>query len=78
MRKLQLELGLKIRRLRKDKGLSQEAFASLAEIDRTYIADIEAGKRNISLHVIERLTVALGLSLAELFEGLGNREEGSD
>jgi transcriptional regulator with XRE-family HTH domain len=45
----------------------------LADIDRTYIADIEAGKRNISLEVLSRLASALDLSLAELLEGIGER-----
>jgi transcriptional regulator with XRE-family HTH domain len=73
MKNLQIELGCKVRHLRNESGHSQESFASLADIDRTYIADIEAGKRNISLEVLSRLASALGLSLAELLEGIGER-----
>ncbi len=47
-------------------GLSQEAFAEKADLHRTYIADIERGKRNVSLRNIEKIARALNLSVAEL------------
>ena len=59
MAKIQLELGSRVRNLRKEKGLSQEAFASLADIDRTYIADIEAKKILVSSKVVKRKVIAL-------------------
>mgnify|MGYP003736954673 CR=1 FL=1 len=63
-------LAVKIRRLRKNKGLSQEKFALLAEIDRTYMQSIEKGERNISVATAAKISSALGISLSELFSDL--------
>lgn len=49
------QLGEKIKKLRNDKGLSQEKFAILIDMDRTYFATVEMGKRNVSLHNIEKI-----------------------
>jgi transcriptional regulator with XRE-family HTH domain len=59
--------GVRVRRLRTERGLSQEAFADLAKLHRTYIGAIERGEQNLSLQNIERLDATLGMSLAELF-----------
>jgi transcriptional regulator with XRE-family HTH domain len=60
--------GLKLKELRESKGLSQEALANLAEIDRTYLPSIEKGKRNISIIVIEKLANALNVSPSIFFK----------
>lgn len=60
--------GHAMRARREDLGLTQEELAERAGIHRTYVADIERGKRNVALINIERLGKALTLSLAELFE----------
>jgi transcriptional regulator with XRE-family HTH domain len=67
---IQAELGKRIRELRLKKGLSQEAFAHLCNLDRTYISGIERGVRNVSLRNIEVMAKTLGLHLSELFENL--------
>ena len=64
---LQEKLGKAIVLLRKQRGLAQEKFANDAEIDRRYMSDIENGKRNISIDVIERLAKCLGMRVSELF-----------
>lgn len=64
---IQEKLGKAIVLLRKEKGLSQESFAYDAGIDRRYMSDIENGKRNISLDIIERISQKLGLKISELF-----------
>lgn len=64
---IQEKLGKAIIQLRKDKKLSQEAFAYDAGINRRYMSDIENGKRNISLDIIERISQKLGLKISELF-----------
>ncbi|MBR0497602.1 MAG: helix-turn-helix transcriptional regulator [Paludibacteraceae bacterium] len=64
---LQEKLGKAIIQLRKQHGLAQEQFANEAEIDRRYMSDIENGKRNISIDVIERLANCLGINVSELF-----------
>lgn len=69
------ELGLRIKFLRKNTGLSQEKFALRIGMDRTYLATVEAGKRNISLVNIEKIARGLDISLAELFKGVGDKNE---
>jgi transcriptional regulator with XRE-family HTH domain len=58
--------GQAIRKRRMEMGLSQEALAERATLHRTYIADIERGRRNVSLRNVEKLAQALDLSLADL------------
>ena len=65
---IQQELGARIRKLRKAKGYSQESFARKSGIDRTYIASVEAGKRNISIDNIKKIADALNVTLNELFD----------
>jgi transcriptional regulator with XRE-family HTH domain len=67
---IQVELGKRIRELRLKKGLSQEAFAHLCNLDRTYISGTERGVRNVSLRNIQVMAIALGLDIAELFKDL--------
>jgi len=65
---IKLKFGLKIKELRKLKGLSQEKLANMAEIDRTYLPTIEKGERNVSIQVIEKLAQALGVKIKDLFD----------
>lgn len=65
------QLGERIKELRKKAGLSQEKFALKIDMDRTYFATVESGKRNISLQNIERIAKGLDVSISELFEGIG-------
>lgn len=65
------QLGERIKELRKETGLSQEKFALKIDMDRTYFATVESGKRNISLQNIERIARGLNISISELFEGIG-------
>ena len=50
--------------------MSQEEFADLCGLDRTYVGGIERGERNVALVNIEKIAKALKLSLAELFKSL--------
>lgn len=63
---LQINLGIAILQLRKLQGLSQERLALEADIDRRYMSDVENGKRNISLDIIERIASRLGIDVSEL------------
>ena len=63
---LLVHFGARVRALRQDRGLSQEAFAALCGLDRTYISGIERGVRNVSLMNINSLANGLGVSLSEL------------
>lgn len=60
--------GARIKELRKAKGLSQEKLANLAEIDRTYMPEVERGERNISLVVAEKIANALGEKLSSMLK----------
>jgi transcriptional regulator with XRE-family HTH domain len=60
--------GKRLRELRKTKGISQEALAHDAGLDRTYVSSVERGERNISLENIERLALALGVKIKDFFE----------
>ncbi len=62
--------GTRIKELRNAKGLSQEKFALSIDMDRTYYASVESGKRNISINNISKIAKGLGVSLEELFKGL--------
>lgn len=64
---IQEKLGKAIVQLRKEQNLSQEIFAYDAGIDRRYMSDIENGKRNISIDILERISQKLGLEISELF-----------
>ena len=72
------QLGEKIKKLRIEKGLSQEKFALLIDMDRTYFATVEMGKRNVSLHNIEKIAGGLGISISELFDGIGCNKNGTN
>lgn len=60
--------GKAIRRIRQDKNISQEELADMCGLHRTYISDVELGKRNISLENIDRIADALEITLAQLFQ----------
>ncbi len=64
---IRILIGNRIRALRKEAKLSQEALGLKAGLDRTYIASVEGGKRNISIVNIEKLSLSLGYSLTDFF-----------
>jgi transcriptional regulator with XRE-family HTH domain len=64
------KIGKRLRELRQAKGLSQEKFAYECELDRTYIASIEQGRRNVSIaniEKIEKIANAFGMSVSDFF-----------
>ena len=61
-------LAANMRRLRKDRGWSQEALADEAGLDRTYISGIERRVRNPTVTVVDRVASALGCGLGELLD----------
>lgn len=67
---IKVKIGGRVRDLRQKKGLSQEKFSRLCELDRTYIGSLERGNRNISVVNIEKIAKALQVSISELFKGL--------
>lgn len=61
------KVGQRIKELRNELGLSQEALANKAGVDRTYVTDVENGRRNISVELLEKLIKALEVSFQEFF-----------
>ena len=68
--KAQTQLGMRIRFLRKRLGWSQEDLALEANVNKNYICDLENGRRNPSLDILEIISYAFGISLSVLFEGI--------
>lgn len=64
---IKLKIGQRIRELRKELNLSQEGLAYKAEVDRTYVTDVENGRRNVSVEILEKLISALDVSIADFF-----------
>jgi transcriptional regulator with XRE-family HTH domain len=64
---IQKQFGLRIKELRQSQGLSQEALALKAGIDRTYMTSVENGKRNVSIQNIYKIVQSLNIPLNEFF-----------
>ncbi len=64
---IKAKLGLRIRQLREISSMSQKDLAYSADLDRSYIASIENGSRNVSIVNIEKIAVALNLTLKQFF-----------
>jgi transcriptional regulator with XRE-family HTH domain len=67
---LQNQLGEQVRRLREARGISQEGFAALANIDRAAYGKLERGEANLTLLTLARVAAALEVDLALLFDGI--------
>ena len=64
------KFGERVRELRTNNNMSQEKFALHIHMDRTYLASVENGKRNISLENISKIANGFGITLEELFKGM--------
>ena len=63
-----IRYGQAVRKVRLEQGLSQEELADRCGLHRTYISDVELGKRNISLENIERIAISLNRTLSDFFK----------
>ena len=63
-----VDLGQRIRMVRKKQGLSQESVALASGIDRSYYGGIERGEHNVAVVNLEKIAIALGISLKDLFK----------
>jgi transcriptional regulator with XRE-family HTH domain len=64
------KIGQKIKELRGAQNMSQKDLSYAANLDRSYIASVENGQRNISIVNIEKIAIALGVTLKEFFEDI--------
>lgn len=67
---IEKNVGERIRSRRKQLNLSQEKLALKADVDRTYLAGVEQGKRNIYIRNLEKILSALEISFADFFTGI--------
>jgi transcriptional regulator with XRE-family HTH domain len=66
MRSLPMAFGKAVRRLRSERGFSQEKFAARAHISRTYMSEIERGVTGVSLESVARIAKALDVTMSAL------------
>ena len=64
---IKTKLGLRIKAIRETVSMSQKDLAYSADLDRSYIASVESGHRNVSIVNIEKIATALGVSVKEFF-----------
>ncbi|MGR3811178.1 helix-turn-helix domain-containing protein [Jiulongibacter sp. NS-SX5] len=67
---IQEKTGCRLKEIRQSKSLSQEALGFEANVHRTYINDLENGRRNVSVGVLERILIALEISFEDFFKGV--------
>ena len=60
--------GMQLKKLRAERGCSQETMAAHIGLDRAYYAAVEVGKRNVSLKNINKIAIGFNLSLSDLFK----------
>lgn len=68
---LQVQVGMRIKDLREKEGVSQERFALRIDMDRSYFASIETGRRNVTLLNLAKIAKGFEVSLSELLLGVG-------
>jgi transcriptional regulator with XRE-family HTH domain len=61
------KFGQKVKSLREQKGISIEHLANISDVDRNYISDIEKGKRNVSIIIMEKIITALDADFTTFF-----------
>ncbi len=65
---VKVKIGQRIKELREASNMSQKDLSYAADLDRSYIASIENGQRNVSIVNIEKIASALGVTLKKFFE----------
>ncbi len=69
------QLGMRVRYLRKQKGLSQLDLSFESGVNKNYISDLERGDRNPTLQVLEKIANSLDVTLEDLFKGIQSFED---
>lgn len=64
------KVGKRIKEIREQRSISQKDLSFSADLDRSYITSVESGQRNISIVNLEKIAIALDVTLSELFKGI--------
>ena len=64
------QLGMRIRYLREQRGMTLEDLSFDANVNKNYLSDLERGNRNPTVKILERIALALDISLEVLFKGI--------
>ena len=64
------QLGMRIRYLREQKKMTIEDLSFEADINKNYLSDLERGNRNPTVKILEKIAMALEITLEELFKGI--------
>ena len=67
MEDIKIAFGKRVKELRLQKGISQEKLANIAGLDRTYMTQVENGKRNLTIEKIRQICKGLNISLSDFF-----------
>lgn len=67
MENIKIAFGKRVKELRLQKGISQEKLANIAGLDRTYMTQVENGKRNLTIEKIRQICKGLNISLSDFF-----------
>jgi transcriptional regulator with XRE-family HTH domain len=70
MQEIQRRLGARIRKRRKDRDLSQEAFADMCGLHRSYMGAVERGEKNLTLATLRTIAQTLGTTISTLLRGI--------
>lgn len=65
---IEIRFGKRVHELRLQRRLPQDVFANMAQVHRNYLSDVERGKRNVSIRVVDQIAKALGVDIKELFD----------
>ena len=65
---IKIKFGLRLKQLRKERGISQEELMAATGIHRTYLSEVERGIRNISIVNVEKIAKALDIDTMEMFD----------
>jgi len=68
--KFQRRIGARVRELRTEREISQEAFADLCSLHRTHMSLLERGRVNITMNTFKAILNALGMKASDFFKGL--------
>jgi transcriptional regulator with XRE-family HTH domain len=68
---ISIQLGKKVRELRRERGWRQIDLAAHAELSKTHVNELERGKREVGLNALERLAEALDMKISDLMKAIG-------